>query len=171
MQFLHRWIDRDLARLELVIACSIILVLVGVFARHMLLVFARAEQSMVNRTVINIDTALKYQAVFFIMKDDYRDLARLADLNPMDTMQGGQMDTMLSSGVMKAQQLTSGFTSLVKPANYLGSFDDPDPGSLQKGSWYYDAGRHELVYLVRNSEYFYGGTEDVPLLRYRTPFI
>ena len=103
---MHRWIDRDLSRLELVIACSIILVLVGVFARHMLLVFARAEQSMVNRTVINIDTALKYQAVFFIMKDDYRDLARLADLNPMDTMQGGQMDTMLSSGVMKEQQLT-----------------------------------------------------------------
>ena len=167
MRLMHRWIDRNLSRLELVIAWTIILVLIGVFTRHMLLVFARAEQSMVNRTITNIDTSLKYQAVFSIMKEDYKSLARLGTMNPMDTMQGEQMDEMLRQGAVTAEQVTSGYTSLIRPANYIGAFDAPDPDAMQKGVWYYDTDRHELVYIVRNDEFFSDSVKGASRLRFK----
>jgi hypothetical protein len=167
MQLTHRWIDRDLSRLELVVAWSIILVLIGLFARHMLIVFARAEQSMVNRMIININVSLKYQAVFFIMKEDYKALARLAEMNPVDTMQGDQINELLQEGAITAKQVTSGYTSPIKPANYIGEFDAPDPDNMEKGVWYYDTRNRELVYIIRNGEYFNGDLKGVPRLRFK----
>lgn len=41
-----------------------------------------------------------------------------------------------------------------KPANYLGVFRNPDIRTLATGNWFYDESSRELVYLVRNGEYF-----------------
>jgi hypothetical protein len=51
--------------------------------------------------------------------------------------------------------------------NYLGEFNHPDLTTLEPGNWLYDRGRHELVYLVRRAEYFSGGTDPVPAIRFR----
>lgn len=47
-----------------------------------------------------------------------------------------------------------------KPNNYLGAIDNPDPASFENGNWYFDNGKRELVYLVRNKTYFSGGAAD-----------
>lgn len=167
MQLAPRWIDRNLSRLELVIALVIIMTLIGVFTRRMLLVFARAERSMVERTVTNINTSLKYQAVFYQMRDDYRDLARLGNMNPMAAMQGYQVEEMLSEGAVNAEQVGSGFAGLIQPANYLGEFDAPEPDKLGKGVWYYDKDRRQLVYIIRNTEFFHSDIGGVPRLRFQ----
>jgi hypothetical protein len=167
MQLMNRWIDRDLSRLEMVVAWIVILLLVGLFARYMLIVFARAERSMVNMTIINVNTSLKYQAVLYLMKEDYKALARLGKVNPMNTMQGEQLDELLMQGAIKAKQLTSGYTSPVQPANYIGEFHDPNPEMLQKGVWYYDTSRDELVYIIRNDEFFRGKLQGAPRLRFK----
>jgi hypothetical protein len=167
MQITHRWIDRDLSRLELVVAWSIILLLIGLFARYMLIVFARAEQSMVNRMIININASLKYKAVFFIIKEDYRALARLGDINPMNTMQGDQIEELLKEGAITAKQVTPGYISSIKPANYIGELDAPDPDHVQKGVWYYDTRSRELIYIIRNGEFFNGSQQGTPRLRFK----
>ncbi len=51
--------------------------------------------------------------------------------------------------------------------NYLGAFDHPDLTTLEPGSWLYDRERHELVYLVRRTQNFSGGTDPVPAIRFR----
>lgn len=51
--------------------------------------------------------------------------------------------------------------------NYLGEFDQPDLATLEPGSWLYDRGRHELVYLVRRANDFSGGTDSVATIRFR----
>jgi len=51
--------------------------------------------------------------------------------------------------------------------NYLGEFDHPKLARLKSGSWLYDRGRHELVYLVRRANNFSGGTDPVPAIRFR----
>lgn len=167
MQAGHRWPGRNLSRPELVIAFIIILTLIVLFMWHMYIVFAEAEQSMVNGTVNNINSALKYQAVFYLMKEDYRDLAGLPDMNPMDTMQGNQMDRLLRGGAISPEQLEMGYRSIIRPGNYIGEFDDPDPAKLGKGVWYYDTGRHLLVYIIRNTEFFSSDLGGVPRLRFR----
>ena len=167
MQAAHRWPDRNLSRLELVIAFVIILALIGLFMRHMYIVFAEAEQSMVNGTVNNINSALKYQALFYLMKEDYRDLADLAAVNPMDAMQGNQMNRLLSGGTISSKQVGTEYRSIIKPGNYIGAFDDPDPSELGKGVWYYDTGRRLLVYIIRNTEFFSSDLGGMPRLRFR----
>jgi hypothetical protein len=51
--------------------------------------------------------------------------------------------------------------------NYLGEFDHPDLKTLEPGSWLYDRGRHELVYLVQRARHFSGGKDPVPAIRFR----
>ena len=43
------------------------------------------------------------------------------------------------------------------PQNYLGEFRDRPPKGAKRASWFYDAERGELVYLVSRSEHFRSG--------------
>jgi general secretion pathway protein G len=44
-----------------------------------------------------------------------------------------------------------------KPQNYLGEFGDGPPKGVKRGTWYYDASRRHLVYLVNRGEHFRPG--------------
>lgn len=44
-----------------------------------------------------------------------------------------------------------------KPLNYLGEFSDEPPKGVKRGTWYYDASRHHLVYLVNRGGHFRPG--------------
>lgn len=52
------------------------------------------------------------------------------------------------------------------PNNYLGPLDNPDPAKLPDGNWYFDKNAGELVYLVRNKDYFSGGDANPPRVRF-----
>lgn len=53
------------------------------------------------------------------------------------------------------------------PGNYIGAFDDPDPGAIDGGSWYFDRGQGVLVYRVRHARYFRSDLQGPPRLRFR----
>lgn len=40
------------------------------------------------------------------------------------------------------------------PTGYVGELDRPDPAAVPGGSWYFDAGKKQLVYHVRSKRYF-----------------
>jgi len=164
MQLAPRWLDRNLSRLEMIVSVTIIMLFIGAFMQHMLIVFARAERSMVNRTVTNINTALKYRAVFDLMRSDYRDLAIMENTNPMAVTETVQPH---NDSTPRRVQPKSGAAGFSRPANYIGEFASPDPAAEPKGVWYYDTGKRQLVYIVRNTEFFSSDLTGVPRLRFR----
>ena len=83
MQLAHRWADRNLTRLELVLALIILLLVLGVFMRSVLVVFARAEQRMVESTIINLGTSLNYHASMAALRGDYEELPKLERRSPI----------------------------------------------------------------------------------------
>ena len=82
-----RWGDRNLSRMESIIVWIILLLFIGYSYRYMSAVFGNFEQSMVEKTVLNINTALTYQAAMLIFKRQYEELRLLQKTNPMDAMQ------------------------------------------------------------------------------------
>src|SRR3990172_9018853 len=122
---MHRWSDRNLTLLELSAALLLIAFFIGVFARHVLIIFARAESTMISATVININTALQYHAMFAVMKND---VGKLAELETTNTMH------LVRAPVTKNDTDDHGHNELlnqqfrnVMPGNYLGEFEAPDP--------------------------------------------
>lgn len=167
MYLASRWLFRNLSRLELVAAWLVILLLIGGFTRYVFGVFARAEQSMVSRTVNNIDTALKYHFAMAAIMNDHEILGKLQDMNPMDIMQGMQKDYFLSSESMISKELAAGYPFISKPANYGGTVASTDWRELEKGKWYFDNENKTLVYLVRNPEFFRSHIDGPDRLRFR----
>ena len=53
------------------------------------------------------------------------------------------------------------------PVNYLGERSGVDPHTLEKGSWYFDLPSQTLVYIVDNTGYFSGGTDDPPRAKFK----
>ncbi len=53
------------------------------------------------------------------------------------------------------------------PSSYIGEFDDPDLTSIGTGVWYFDRSDNNLVYFVRNTEYFVGEPGVRPNIRFR----
>ncbi|MEO1925314.1 MAG: hypothetical protein ABGY08_04900, partial [Gammaproteobacteria bacterium] len=83
MELTHRWGDRNLTRIELVISILILALLVGTFSKYMFAMFAKAERTMVNKTVVSINTALHYRASMMVMRGQYDELQLLLKVNPM----------------------------------------------------------------------------------------
>ena len=84
MELAHRWSDRNLTRMELVMAILLLAILIGTFSRYALVLFARVEKSMLDRTVININTALNYRASMAVMRGQYDELQFLIKMNPIN---------------------------------------------------------------------------------------
>jgi general secretion pathway protein G len=167
MHLVPRWADRNLSRLELVAAWIIILLLIGTFARHMLVVFARAEQSMVERTVMNIETALKYKAGMARMKGEYNIISELANNNPVEQLQSLVTEPPASVDEIGLRRFLPMLSSIATPGNYGGEIETADPDTVQTGFWYYNNTDRTLVYIVSNREFFVSEVEGIPRLRYR----
>lgn len=167
MYLASRWLFRNLSRLELVAAWIVILVLIGSFTRYMLVVFARAEQTMVERTVLNINTALKYQVGMARMKGDHEYIGRIVSGNPVEHVRSFNPSYPLDGNGMKIDPSLASLPALSALSNYAGEIDDMDPESVRKGNWYYNKNDGTLVYIVRNKEYFVTDLEGPERLRYR----
>ncbi len=166
MYLASRWLFRNLSRLELVAAWIVILVLIGVFARYMFVVFARAEQTMIERSVTNINTALKYTAGLAGMQGKYGIIKQLAEGNPM--LLGSRYESELPFGELPVQDEPhlSLPPALSVPSGYGGTVTGSELDGLERGRWYYDEAEGLLIYLVRNTEFFVSELEGVPRIRY-----
>lgn len=169
MELAHRWHDRNLARMELVIAVLILGLLVGVFSRYTLRVFAHAERSMMNSTVISINTALNYRASMAVMMGKYDELEFLLKMNPMEDMQTipevNHFNNEINNYVF---ELASDIIS--PPSNYGGNLASYDPDLMEKGKWYYQQDEGLIVYTISNSEFFESNIDGLARIRFRIKF-
>jgi len=165
MQLAHRWADRNLTRLELIVSVSILLLLLGFVMRSMMIFFARTEETMLKTSILNINTALKYYCAIATMHGDKNFVSRLLVTSPFSVVQGEQ-DLQVLPGNGPEDELTARIaTYTALPSNYLGELDDPDPDTIAAGSWYFDNADKTLNYIVRNGEFFQGDLEGVPIIK------
>lgn len=167
MDLAHRWIDRNLTRLELVAACMIIAVFIGIFIRYTLVIFARTEQTMVNTTIVNINSALLYHNAIAAMLGDKGFISRSLVQSPFALIQNAQQSYPENIGKL-ANKFNIHMTSFINtPANYVGELYNPDPADIDPGQWYYDSSDHTLNYRIRNTEYFHGDTAGIARLKFQ----
>ena len=154
MELAHRWADRNLTRMELVIACLIMALLIGYALRHMLIFFAEVERTMLNTSIVNINSALKYQAAVAIMRGDKKLIADLTEQSPFSVIQPTQ-GLYIQPADNPDNSFNPRITSFIsQPANYAGDLFNPEPSEIEPGSWYFDLSDKSLNYRIRNDELF-----------------
>tara|TARA_R110002072_G_scaffold296981_1_gene469359 strand:- start:5476 stop:6084 length:609 start_codon:yes stop_codon:yes gene_type:complete len=166
MYIAHRWGDRNLSRMELVIAILVLAILAGVFSRHMLIVFAKAEQSMINSTIINFNTTLNYRAALAFMKNKYHELELLETTNPMKEQQVVITEELQSIGFHNLQ-LALMASTIYTPLNYAGEVNSLTMDSMEKGKWYFNQDNQHIIYKIRNTEFFSNDVEGSAQLQFR----
>lgn len=167
MEIAHRWLDRRLSLLEGVVSWVFIIIVIGLFSRYMFIVFSKAEQSMINNTVININSAINYYSGIYLMQGNFEQLNDLINSNPIDIMSGNyNTDTLLSvkefSGTLASATLFS-----PKPANYYGQVIDDNEPALEPGKWYFDLDNRFLFYRLSNTVFFNSELEGIERIRFK----
>lgn len=165
MEIAHRWGDRNLTRMELVIALLILALLIGFFSRYTLVVLAQAERSMVSRTVLNINAALNLRITLAKINREYDELKYLLNSNPLKIMreaiiinEPGNANPDISLAIIESTSSTS--------IDYIDIHSYDSLELMVKGRWYYILDEHILVYTVRNSEFFNSDIEGLPRVRF-----
>lgn len=167
MDLAHRWRDRNLTRLEFIVSCTLIAIFIGIFIRSTLVVFARTERTMVDTTIVNINSALQYQAAIAAMLGNDEFITKSLVESPFKLLQSAQASYTENVTKLK-NRVNIPVTAFVNaPANYIGELDNPDLTQIKPGQWYYDRGDHTLDYRIRNTVYFNGGIAGFPILKFR----
>jgi len=167
MQLAHRWLDRNLTRLELVVALVIIVFIMGTFIRHIQRVFMQAEMSMVDTTIINLNSSLKYHAAMAVLRGDYEQLSRMNKMNPVSEIQSLQNDYENIKENLELVARTATYPVFNQPINYIGELVNPELDTLQKGVWYFDPGEKTLNYHPNNSSSIFGRENFNKVIKFR----
>ena len=154
MELAHRWADRNLTRMELVIACLIMALLIGYALRHMLIFFAEVERTMLTTSIVNINSALKYHAAVAIMRGDKQLISRLSEQSQLAVIQSTQGLYVQPADDLEKQLNLQVVSFITQPANYAGELFDPELSEIESGSWYFDLSDKSLNYRIRNDELF-----------------
>lgn len=166
MELAHRWISRDLTRIELTVSILLIALFIGSFGGYTFIVFGKVEKSMIERTVLNINTAMHYHASFALMNNDIVLLSKLEKMNPMELMTNNL--TLENLTYNKQTNNTIGLPYItVAPSNYGGEVLEDSEPSLESGKWYYDIEDHVLFYTINNSEFFSSDLDGPARVRYK----
>ena len=166
MYIAHRWIDRNLTRLELIMALTLIAVFIGYFLRETENLFDAAEQRLIDGTVANIQTALSLQSAIYQARGDTASVLAMEGMNPFEVMSASPTDMNAFVGTalegVRARQY-----AISAPANYAGVIDfSSGDETLEPGKWYFDISRRELVYSPRSSGSEVNPWGRAPLLRF-----
>jgi len=133
--------SRGLTRFDLVVTISLISVLAGIFAQRFLYLQEYAEKTVMEATVMNIRSGLRYRLAELIVTERGSEIPALIDENPVRWLAR-------------------------PPENYAGEFAYPENAVIPPGSWYFDKSRKHLVYrLNRDSRFERSGA--VSEIRYR----
>lgn len=167
MELAHRWLDRKLSLLEGIFAWLLIAIIIGSFSRYMFAVFSRAEQSMINSTVININTAINYNAAFALMNGNNEYINELLKMNPIDVM---SENIDITSEQYDADEINSYIVMNRLSAslpNYGGIVFDDSESLLERGQWYFDQDDYILFYKLENSEFFNSNIQGPARIRFQ----
>ncbi len=126
---------------ELIVVISIIAVLMGLFINRALYYQEQAEKTAMEAVAGAIQTALTMQYGQVLTRGKSSDVTALAQDNPMSWLQK-------------------------RPRNYAGEFYDPTPLNVEPGNWVFDLKSRDLVYIVRNANYFNPGKDGKKWIRF-----
>ena len=101
-----------------------------------------AEKTVMETTVVNIRSGLRYRMAELALKNRTEEFSRLAQENPVRWLER-------------------------PPQHYLGELIDPQASEIQPGSWYYDKSRRQLVYRINLGRYFEAAEESKKFIRYQ----
>ncbi len=166
MELAHRWSDRNLSRMELVIALLILTMMIGFFSHHMYSIFGKVEKSMIDRTIININSALNYHAAFALMNKDIETLNQMGSMNPMILMTNSVGLADNSSDDLDIKFIVENNISRT-PSNYGGVVIDDSDQSLDSGQWYFDQDDRLLFYKLSNAEFFTSDIDGPARVRFK----
>lgn len=109
---------------------------------YMLRYIEVAERGAMENTVVSLRSSLRLRLAETLVNNNVEEAHRLAHANPMEWL-------------------------YEKPSNYAGEYSAPQPGSIERGKWYWDRSSRELVYLVDNGRDFTPDAEGLKRVRYR----
>lgn len=127
--------------IELIVVITIVVVMMGLFIDRMLFYQEQAEKAAMEGVASAIQSALVMQYGQMLTRGKPSDVGALAQDNPMSWLQK-------------------------KPPNYAGEFYDPTPLSVESGSWVFDLRTRDLIYVVRNANYFRPGKDGRKWIRF-----
>jgi prepilin-type N-terminal cleavage/methylation domain-containing protein len=128
--------------IELIVVIIIIVVMMGLFLNRMTYYQEQAEKTAMESVSGAIQSALVMQYGQIMTRGKPSDAAALVQDNPMNWLQK-------------------------KPNNYSGEFYDPTPLAVAAGNWVFDLKSRDLVYVVRNANYFKPGKDGKKWIRFR----
>jgi general secretion pathway protein G len=127
--------------LELIIVITIIVFLMALFMNRMMFYQEQAEKTAMVQVVGTIQSALTLQYGEILTRGKPSDVAALARDNPMSWLQK-------------------------RPPNYSGEFYDPTPQAVTPGNWMFDLKTRDLIYVVRDGNYFKPGNDGKKWIRF-----
>ena len=126
--------SRGFTLLELIVVISLVAITATVAMDRLFWYQSQAEETTMKYTATMIKSGLWMSAASLMMAERTSDIPALAEHNPMNLL---------------AQ----------RPENYLGEIDGGNAESLEGGNWFYDASKHQVIYVVGQRRYF---TPEVP---------
>lgn len=133
--------SRGFTLIELIVVIIIVVVMMGVFLERMLYYVEQAEKTAMVEVSNAIQSALVMQYGQILTRGQASDVPLLAQDNPMSWLQK-------------------------KPRNYAGEFYDPTPLTVESGNWMFDLKTRDLIYVVRNANYFKPGKDGKKWIRF-----
>jgi hypothetical protein len=165
MYIAGRWADRQLSRLELAMAVIVLSLVFVVYMQYLLKAFAYTERSLLENTMVNINTALQYHLAGHLLRGDYGIIDEMQAINPFTMVSADPFWLDPAPGDPLPAEIVAGVMGLRAPTNYLGELDNPDPAEIGGGHWYFDTADNTLIYRVDNAEYFYSSLPGPPRVR------
>lgn len=133
--------QRGFTLIELIVVIIIIVAMMGLFLDRMRFYQEQAEKTAMETVVGTVQSALTMQYGQLVTRGKPSDLGALAQDNPMNWLQK-------------------------KPRNYSGEFYDPTPLAVESGNWVFDLKSRDLVYVIRNANYFTPGKDGKNWIRF-----
>lgn len=133
--------QRGFTLIELIVVIIIVVVMMGLFLNRMTYYQEQAEKTAMESVAGAIQSALVMQYGQIMTRGKPSDVAALVQDNPMNWLQK-------------------------KPNNYSGEFYDPTPLAVAAGNWVFDLKSRDLVYVVRNANYFKPGRDGKKWIRF-----
>lgn len=128
-------IQRGFTIFELVVVIAIASVMVTILLNRLWYYQEVAEKTAMEMTLMNMRSGLRLRIADLMMQDRMSEAAQLTQENPITWLE-------------------------TLPLNYRGQMAGLNPTAMIPGSWYFDAGRQELVYQVQHDRFFKSGEEN-----------